>query len=91
MLPTPDAYNGTRGGAQDPAKRLAGGHAVSLQDAVSVLLPTPTTADRMQDSAARTGGPSLSVVATQLTGASTDQPSDAESTSPDAPLPLRLF
>lgn len=32
---------GSNGGGQDPMKRLAGGHAVSLEDQVSVILPTP--------------------------------------------------
>ncbi|WP_424462947.1 DNA cytosine methyltransferase [Pseudoclavibacter helvolus] len=32
LLPTPDAYAGSRGGSQDPDKRRAGGHTVSLQD-----------------------------------------------------------
>lgn len=44
LLPTPDAYQGSRGGSQDPEKRRAGGHTVSLADVVekgSELLPTP--------------------------------------------------
>lgn len=43
LLPTPDAYSGSRGGAQDPAKRRAGGHAVGLHDVAVKGLPTPTT------------------------------------------------
>lgn len=45
LLPTPDAYQGSRGGSQDPAKRRAGGHSVSLADVTEqgeLLLPTPT-------------------------------------------------
>lgn len=43
LLPTPDAYDGTRGSAQPPMKRRLGGHSVSLQDVASFgLLPTPT-------------------------------------------------
>lgn len=34
LLPTPGAYDGSRGGAQDPDKRRAGGRSVNLQDAV---------------------------------------------------------
>lgn len=34
LLPTPDAYAGSRGGAQDPEKRRAGGHSVALHDVV---------------------------------------------------------
>jgi DNA (cytosine-5)-methyltransferase 1 len=37
LMPTPDASLGSRGGAQDPEKRRAGGHSVSISDAVSVL------------------------------------------------------
>ena len=32
LLPTPDAYAGERGGSQNPDKRKAGGHTVSLAD-----------------------------------------------------------
>jgi DNA (cytosine-5)-methyltransferase 1 len=45
LLPTPDAYQGNRGGTQDPAKRRAGGHSVSLADVVEHLLPTPAARD----------------------------------------------
>lgn len=45
LLPTPDAYQGTRGGSQHPDKRQAGGHSVSLQDVAEHLLPTPTSRD----------------------------------------------
>ncbi|MEU0236809.1 DNA cytosine methyltransferase [Nocardiopsis sp. NPDC006198] len=45
LLPTPDAYQGSRGGSQDPAKRRAGGHSVSLADVVEHLLPTPAARD----------------------------------------------
>jgi hypothetical protein len=44
-LPTPDAYQGTRGGPQDPEKRRAGGHSVSLEDVTHALLPTPRSTD----------------------------------------------
>lgn len=37
LLATPTANLGTCGGPQDPAKRRAGGHAVSLQDQVSAF------------------------------------------------------
>jgi DNA (cytosine-5)-methyltransferase 1 len=52
LLPTPAAYDGERGGPQDPAKRKAGGHSVTLQDAVHVLLPTPKTTDSHHSSPA---------------------------------------
>lgn len=32
LLPTPDAYSADRGGSQDPDKRRAGGHQVTLAD-----------------------------------------------------------
>lgn len=42
LLPTPSANLADNGGAQDPGKRRAGGHSVSLQDvAEHRLLPTP--------------------------------------------------
>nr|WP_238400055.1 hypothetical protein [Kocuria indica] len=44
MLPTPTTNLGENGGSQDPTKRRAGGHSVSLQDvAEHLLLPTPRT------------------------------------------------
>lgn len=46
LLPTPDAYAGTRGGTQATEKRRAGGHAVSVADvAEHELLPTPKAGD----------------------------------------------
>lgn len=47
LLPTPGAYDAQRGGPQHPAKRRAGGHSVSLQDALHglTLLPTPAVND----------------------------------------------
>ena len=47
LLPTPAAYDADRGGPQDPIKRRAGGHSVSLQDALHglTLLPTPAVND----------------------------------------------
>ena len=42
MLPTPTTNLGDNGGAQDPTKRRAEGHSVTLQDvAEHLLLPTP--------------------------------------------------
>lgn len=42
LLPTPDAYSGSRGGSQDPEKRRDGGHTVSIADvAEHSLLGTP--------------------------------------------------
>lgn len=47
LLPTPGAYDAERGGPQHPDKRRAGGHSVSLQDALHglTLLPTPAVND----------------------------------------------
>lgn len=46
LLPTPTTNLGTNGGSQDPERRRAGGHSVSLQDIVEHrLLPTPTASD----------------------------------------------
>jgi len=49
-LPTPDAYSANRGGSQNPTKRRAGGHQVTLADETEkgkevTLLPTPVTTD----------------------------------------------
>ena len=44
LLPTPGANLADNGGPQHPDKRRAGGHAVSLDDAVHALLPTPAVA-----------------------------------------------
>lgn len=44
LLPTPGANLGDNGGPQHPDKRRAGGHSVSLDDAVHALLPTPAVA-----------------------------------------------
>lgn len=50
LLPTPDAYSADRGGSQNPIKRRAGGHQVTLADETEKgeevsLLPTPVTTD----------------------------------------------
>ena len=47
LLPTPAANLGSNGGPQHPDKRRAGGHSVSIEDAVHglALLPTPTVMD----------------------------------------------
>ena len=44
LLPTPGANLADNGGPQHPDKRRAGGHSVSLDDAVHALLPTPAVA-----------------------------------------------
>lgn len=59
LLPTPDAYQGSRGGSQDPEKRRAGGHTVSLADVIEkglALLPTPQASDAVFSATARTEG-----------------------------------
>lgn len=47
LLPTPGANLGENGGPQHPDKRRAGGHSVSIEDAVHglSLLPTPRATD----------------------------------------------
>ena len=56
LLPTPDAYQGSRGGSQHPDKRRAGNHSVSLQDVVEQkLFPTPSVADTTGGHASRSG------------------------------------
>jgi hypothetical protein len=51
LLPTPQAYDGERGGPQHPDKKRAGGHSVNIQDVVvfelspKALLPTPIVRD----------------------------------------------
>ena len=47
LLPTPGANLGSNGGPQHPDKRRAGGHSVSIEDAVHglSLLPTPRATD----------------------------------------------
>ncbi|GAA4175954.1 hypothetical protein GCM10022287_22340 [Gryllotalpicola koreensis] len=43
LLPTPDAYEGERGGSQHPEKRRAGGHTPYLASVAEwVLFPTPS-------------------------------------------------
>src|SRR5699024_2006826 len=62
LLPTPDAYAGSRGGAQDPVKRAEGGHAISLADVAEHaihpdrLLPTPRTENNENRQSSRYGG-----------------------------------
>ncbi|MFJ2502574.1 DNA cytosine methyltransferase [Microbacterium sp. NPDC087592] len=46
LLPTPDAYAGSRGGSQHPEKKRAGNHMVTLQDVAEfTLLPTPSVSN----------------------------------------------
>lgn len=44
-LPTPTANVASNGGSQPPEKRRAGGHSVSIEDAIEHLLPTPSTSN----------------------------------------------
>lgn len=57
LLPTPTSNLGDNGGPQDPAKRRAGGHSVSIEDAVHglTLLPTPSVADTQGGRKSRSG------------------------------------
>lgn len=72
-LPTPGAYDGDRGGSQDPEKRRAGGHSITLQDVAENLLPTPTVAlaDGGQSSRSgdRKGEPLLGGIAAEASSA----------------------
>lgn len=55
LLPTPAAYDGERGGPQDPAKRRQGGHQPSLADQILrglPTLPTPKVTDAHHSSPA---------------------------------------
>ena len=45
MLPTPDAYEATRGGSQHPDKRREGGHSPYLASVIEHALPTPRATD----------------------------------------------
>lgn len=45
LLPTPTANLADNGGSQAPAKRIEGGHMVTLADALEHLLPTPKARD----------------------------------------------
>lgn len=58
LLPTPGANLGHNGGPQDPDKRRAGGHSVSIEDAVHGLrlLPTIRTKDNENRQSAGYGG-----------------------------------
>ena len=82
--PTPDTNE--RGGPQDPAKRRAGGHSVTLQDAALVAgWPTPTTMDHIEReglqpsrvATGRTGGYIAEVLAGWATPTVQDAKNDA--------------
>lgn len=45
LFPTPNAYDGSKGGSQHPAKRRGGGHQPSVADVVEHLLPSPRAVD----------------------------------------------
>lgn len=82
LLPTPAAYDGERGGPQDPDKRKAGGHSVSLQDQVSTLLPTPTATPYGSNQSPSEGAavrPSLDAIGKLLP---TPKTTDSHSSSP---------
>ena len=66
LLPTPRATDGTKGGPQDPTKRRAGGHSVSIEDAVHglTLLPTPTTEPMTSNGHARNLGKEVQLLPT---------------------------
>lgn len=58
LLPTPTANIGDNGGSQDPDKRRAGGHSVSIQDVAQFeLLPTPKAGDGQFDLPRTSGRP----------------------------------
>lgn len=63
LLPTPDAYQGSRGGSQHPDKRRAGGHSVSLADtAEHALLPTPKATNNENRASEGRFGPGVGYV-----------------------------
>jgi hypothetical protein len=70
LLPTPDAYEGSRGGSQHPEKRKAGGHSPYLASVVEwALLPTPTAVPYGNNQSPSPGAavrPSLDQLAPQL-------------------------
>lgn len=70
LLPTPDAYEAKRGGAQHPEKRRAGGHSPYLASVVEwTLLPTPTASSygsNQSDSPGAAVRPSLDGIARLL-------------------------
>lgn len=53
LLPTPDSYAADRGGAQDPAKRRAGGHTVSHADVAVFSLATENSQSEGTGAAAK--------------------------------------
>lgn len=58
LLPTPTTNIGANGGSQDPDKRRAGGHSVSIQDVAEFeLLPTPKAGDGQFDLPRTSGRP----------------------------------
>lgn len=58
LLPTPTTNVGANGGSQDPDKRRAGGHSVSIQDVAEFeLLPTPKAGDGQFDLPRTSGRP----------------------------------
>ena len=59
LLPTPDAYEGSRGGSQHPDKRKAAGHSPYLACVAEHLLPTPTVSDGNGAGAHGAGGSDL--------------------------------
>lgn len=67
FLPTPTSNIGQNGGPQDPDKRRAGGHSVSIEDAIHglILLPTPRVTQAGYANDGR-GGRSLDVEARLL-------------------------
>lgn len=66
-LPTPGAYDGSRGGSQAPAKRKRGGHSVSTADVIENL-PTPTASsvERAERTSPKSGGQALGFVVDSL-------------------------
>lgn len=79
LLPTPTANLGSNGGPQDPVKRRAGGHSISLEDAVH-LLPTPRATDRTKS------GPNQRPSVVQPCGPTTSPNTGPRSSATNSPL-----
>ena len=94
LLPTPTANLGRNGGGQDAEKRRAGGHSVSIEDAVIslpkvTLPPTPTTQPDTGNGHARNLGKEVRLLPTPR--ASDGPHGDPNSRSPKGDLALDHF
>ena len=89
LLPTPNAYEGERGGSQHPDKKRQGGHAVNVSDvAEHVLLPTPRATDGEKGGPNQKGSKGDLMLPSAVTriGENTSRPSDAGKLDSDGQL-----